>query len=72
MARDIGEYHVQIVQFVDERCHVYYKRIHKKIDSYQKKVQNAKRNRVLRKKLGFFALNLNMKQKYVKGEYSTT
>ena len=25
MARDIGEYHSQITQFVDELCRVYYK-----------------------------------------------
>jgi len=30
------------------------------VGSYQKKVQTTKRNRVLKKKLGFFALCLNM------------
>ena len=31
VARDIGEYHAQIVQFVDELCRIYYQRNYKNI-----------------------------------------
>ena len=33
-----------------------------KLKSYKKKVQSTKRNRVFKKKLGFFALNLNISE----------